>query len=217
MSKMVETTKRIYRFAILTACLLFVTWQSWKCLDKYIQDPHGTKLEVVYTAGQNFPAVTVCGQPNKRMTNLLYNETNLKLCGIKRPETYRNEGRWTGFGHENCTHPERLFNNSIANAEDVIKYIIYDFFNGNVSLRYNPGRINSAVWSHVDIKSYGRCFTATPPDNINRYGIKGMRLITWTHVRVFFHTPGVLQTNRQQLYIDQNLGENSVGVPVIYR
>jgi hypothetical protein len=201
-----QVIKHIYRFGILLACLLFVTWQTSKCFDKYIKNPQGTKLEIIYTAGQNFPAVTVCGHPEYRSTNLLYNETNLNLCGIKRPKAYRNEGMWTGFGHENCTDPERLFNNSIANAKDVINYITYSFFDSKVPLRYDPHK-NSKVWSHVDLKHYGRCFTATPPDNINLYGIKEMRLNTWTYMRVFFHTPGVLDTNRQRLYIDQNVRE----------
>ena len=44
-------------FFISLICFAFVSWQSGKCISKYIQEPQGTKLSLENTANhQQFPA-----------------------------------------------------------------------------------------------------------------------------------------------------------------
>lgn len=64
---------------ILVSCLSVVAWQTWNCLEKYMEKPQGTKLSVEYTAGHIFPAITICVNPD----NSIYNKDLLADCGVK--------------------------------------------------------------------------------------------------------------------------------------
>ena len=47
--------------SISLACFAFVLWQSVQCIEKYIENPQGTKLSLQHTREINqFPAITIC-------------------------------------------------------------------------------------------------------------------------------------------------------------
>ena len=63
--------------SISLACLAFVFWQSVQCIEKYIENPQGTKLSLQRTSElHQFPAITIC--PFQK-----YDEDNLKKCGLR--------------------------------------------------------------------------------------------------------------------------------------
>ena len=63
--------------SISLACFGFVFWQSVQCIEKYIENPQGTKLRLQRTSElHQFPAITIC--PFQK-----YDEDNLKKCGLR--------------------------------------------------------------------------------------------------------------------------------------
>jgi hypothetical protein len=74
---------RFTRVVMMSGCVAFVAWQSWKCFDKYIQHPQGTMLAIAHTAGHKFPAITVCADPDFKWYNIPYNSTYLHFCNLR--------------------------------------------------------------------------------------------------------------------------------------
>ena len=79
-------------FFISLSCFAFVSWQSGKCISKYIQDPQATKLSLENTANhQQFPAITICKdwKANEKYgsieveDDLKYDMDILNSCGIR--------------------------------------------------------------------------------------------------------------------------------------
>ena len=63
--------------SISLACLAFVFWQSVQCIEKYIENPQGTKLSLQGASKlHQFPAITICTEPK-------YNKDHLKRCGLR--------------------------------------------------------------------------------------------------------------------------------------
>ena len=61
--------------SISLACLAFVFWQSVQCIEKYIENPQGTKLSLQRTSKlHQFPAITICRKSDKN---------HLKRCGLR--------------------------------------------------------------------------------------------------------------------------------------
>ena len=64
--------------SISLACLAFVFWQSVQCIEKYIENPQGTKLSLQRTSElHHFPAITICTAVQK------YDQKHLKKCGLR--------------------------------------------------------------------------------------------------------------------------------------
>ena len=64
---------------ISLACFGFVFWQSVQCIEKYIENPKGTKLSLKHTSElHQFPAITVCAPTSER-----YDIDHLKRCGLR--------------------------------------------------------------------------------------------------------------------------------------
>ena len=72
-----KTILSFLTFAVSFASFTFVMWQIANCFAHYIQKPEGTKLSIENTANLPFPAITIC-------KDQLYNEEELKKCGLKR-------------------------------------------------------------------------------------------------------------------------------------
>ena len=71
-------------FIVTSSCFVFVLWQSFKCISKYMKMPKGTDLEIVGTADVLFPAITLCGHYGIGRSGIRsYNETKLQQCGIR--------------------------------------------------------------------------------------------------------------------------------------
>ena len=75
--------KGLSYFSITLACLTFVVWQCEKCIEKYLNNPQGTKLSLKYTGETKFfPEITICGAFNYGW-NHGYKSDQLESCGIR--------------------------------------------------------------------------------------------------------------------------------------
>ena len=73
----------VFSLIVTFLCIGFVCWQSIQCFHKYFKYPQGTKLSIDYTANHQFPAITICADPDKNQnSDKWYNETKLSECGI---------------------------------------------------------------------------------------------------------------------------------------
>ena len=71
-------------FFISLSCFAFVSWQSGKCISKYIQDPQATKLSLENTANhQQFPAITICKDPKALDLHQVNDFDQLKKCKFR--------------------------------------------------------------------------------------------------------------------------------------
>ena len=62
--------------SISLACFVFVFWQSVQCIEKYINNPQGTKLSLQRTSElHQFPAITICSEE--------YDKDHLEKCGLR--------------------------------------------------------------------------------------------------------------------------------------
>ena len=68
--------KHAIYFAITLACFAYVFWQSVQCIEKYIDNPQGTKLSLQRTSElHQFPAITICSEE--------YDKDHLEKCGLR--------------------------------------------------------------------------------------------------------------------------------------
>ena len=78
-----KVIKGLSYFSITLACLTFVVWQCEKCIEKYIDNPQGTKLSLKYTGETKlFPEITICGAFNNGW-DYGYKAYRLQRCGIR--------------------------------------------------------------------------------------------------------------------------------------
>ena len=72
--------KNVLSYSVTIACFVFVLWQSFNCITKYIDAPQGTQLSLQYIANNKFPAITICQDPNEVQ---LFDSHQLNNCGIR--------------------------------------------------------------------------------------------------------------------------------------
>ena len=80
-NKFKKPFQKFISYLITGSCLIFVTWQTIKCMTKYIQKPQGTTVSMKKSANLSFPAITVCGLSEN---DVGLNETYLQnVCGLR--------------------------------------------------------------------------------------------------------------------------------------
>ena len=96
----------------------------------------------------------------------------------------------------------------MVKAEDFIAYIDYFYFNKDKSdkIRSKDKKFDE-IWKPIDLKAYGRCYTAQPTPEMMKFGIKKVAIILWQRSLIFFHNPGMLTTAKQRNGIDIMLKE----------
>ena len=100
-----------------------------------------------------------------------------------------------------------MYENIVAKSKDFIGYVTYSYFNKDKSDKIRPKDNNAnEIFKPIDLKSYGRCYTAQPTKEMMNYGIRKVSIIVWARSLIFFHNPGMLTSARQRDFIDINLG-----------
>ena len=117
---------------------------------------------------------------------------------------YYDDARWTGLRHENCTDPQLLYENSVPNPKDVVKWIEYRYFEETTGDRVPLS--NKQIWSYTDMRKEGRCFTASPNKTMREHGIKEVSILLWIRSRIFIHHQGFFIAERQKSFLDVNKG-----------
>ena len=76
-----STIKQSAYVSISLACFAFVFWQIVQCIEKFIENPQGTKLSLQHTSEiHQFPAITICP---RNQTKYKYEYDHLKECGLR--------------------------------------------------------------------------------------------------------------------------------------
>ena len=75
--------RTIINWIIIISCILFVGYQTYSCLYKYIEEPQGTKLSIEFSGHHTFPEITICPH-HEYSFDSAFNKTFLDECGIKR-------------------------------------------------------------------------------------------------------------------------------------
>ena len=57
---------------------------------------------------------------------------------------------------------------------------------------------DSSVWSIIDHKTRGRCYTITPTENMIQHGIVQIDLEVLNGIVMYSHTPGMFITSQQK-------------------
>ena len=74
--------KKPFSAIVIAACIVFASWQSIKCVMKYINMPKGTSLSIknIDKIGyEQFPAITICSEYGDG-----FNKDRLKECNINK-------------------------------------------------------------------------------------------------------------------------------------
>ena len=73
--------KNVSSYSVTIICFVFVTWQSFKCITKYLNAPKGTQSSLQNIAATHtFPAITIC---KHEAFYEPYNSDQLKKCGLR--------------------------------------------------------------------------------------------------------------------------------------
>ena len=179
---------RLFRAFVFLSCLGIVTWQCWRCLTKFLSKPQVTRLSIVNSAGNMFPSVTICPYPDpKEKTG--YNGTILDECGITFDQ-YHKWGRavWSNQAIQGCRDPETLYYN-VWMQENIISAAKVKSF--NKSTTWFSGN-ETALFSPVDVRFHGQCYTFLPPEQNLKDGINQINFYVRAKARVFVNNKGVL-------------------------
>ena len=117
------------RLFIFIVCLSIVAWQCFKCIQKYLENPQGTSLSVVNSAGKMFPSITVC--PDAFNKTSVLNSTSLSECGLN-SDDYLWDCLWSVKGiNDECADPKQLFEKITFKPEDILIMVKVSLFNQN--------------------------------------------------------------------------------------
>ena len=120
---------REVRISIFSVCLSIVAWQCFKCIQKYFENPQGTSLSVVNSAGKMFPSITVC--PDAFNKTSVLNSTSLSECGLN-SDDYLWDCLWSVKGINNqCADPKQLFEKITFKPDDILIMVKVSLFNQN--------------------------------------------------------------------------------------
>ena len=120
---------REVRLFIFSVCLSIVAWQCFKCIQKYLENPQGTSLSVVNSAGKMFPSITVC--PDAFNKTSVLNSTSLSECGLN-SDDYLWDCLWSVKGiNDECADPKQLFEKITFKPEDILIMVKVSLFNRN--------------------------------------------------------------------------------------
>ena len=172
------------------SCLGIVTWQCWRCLTKFLSKPQGTRLSIVNSAGNMFPSITICPYSNHKV-NTGYNSTLLEECGITFDQYQKDEAVWSNQAIESCRDPKSLYYNvwNIWKSEDLISSVQIKSFKRSSSWFLGN---ETALFSPVDVRFQGRCYTFLPPEQNLKEGIYEIKLFVKAKARVFVSNNGWL-------------------------
>ena len=183
--------ERLFRAFVFLSCLGIVTWQCWRCLTKFLSKPQGTRLSIVNSAGNMFPSITICPY-SKSNQNTGYNSTLLEECGITIKQYHRDAAAvWSNQAIENCRDPESLYYNvwNIWKSGDLLLSVKIKSFKGSSTLILGN---ETALFSPVDLRFHGRCYTFLPPEQNLKEGIYEIKLFVKAKAKVIVSNNGVL-------------------------
>ena len=109
LSNFFKQSKYLLHIFIFILCSSFTTWQTIKCIEKYVADPHATLLELTNIYESTLPEISFCID---RLES--FNESILEECDID----HYLSGPWSS---EQCPNPKELRDKLGIRSDQIIK------------------------------------------------------------------------------------------------
>ena len=95
---------------------------------------------------------------------------------LSRYKYYSKLSHWVGLHNSNCTDPPKLLESIVAEPSDLFKRI--HFYHGESRNKSSVSKVyptlKNGIISKTDHEKYGRCFTATPTQDMIQRKIQGV-------------------------------------------
>ena len=180
------TELSLTKTVVFSVCVCLIIWQSYVCLERYLQFNLNTAVEFEKSSAVIFPVFTVCpAYP------VAYNNTKLYNFGIAGRNRYR-QGIW---GHEHAVDEHEIFKHVTHDIEDIIKTVEMRFSNREPNIVFNKENMKSLEYREKYHEIYGRCFEV----DIQSYGNEKSLIVFETNmpVYIFIKYPGVFYDNEK--------------------
>ena len=117
----------LFSILLTLSCFSFVIYQTEKCITKYQENPTSTHVTIAKASKHSYPDLTFCRQDSWPVIT-----ERLEKCDLTY-FNYYNDYQWSGMGIENCTDPEKLYQNIVDQVTDVIQSIEITDFDKNTT------------------------------------------------------------------------------------
>ena len=158
-------TYNTFSFTLKIACIVFVVYQTQKCIWKFSEDPKTTDVNIEHASKHPYPAVSICYNDWKKYS------TNLISCNLTL-NSYYYEYKWTS---ELCKDAEMLYEKMVGKPSDFIHSLEIlnheDYFTIDIE--------NENSFYFKDDSYNGRCYTVKLPHEV-------------TEIRIYFTYPAYI-------------------------
>ena len=160
---------------ITVACLIFVAFQTQKCIQKYLKNPKSTEVSIELASKHPYPDITLC-----RSDFELYDK-NLENCNLS-GKSYIENFDWYG----KCSDPEEVFKTMVGNPSEFIDMIALSsernkFFDILLDIT------DLGNFYNIDESHFGRCFTIKIPKSLDSLSL--MMVNFKRNARLIINTP----------------------------
>lgn len=210
---------KLFSFMLFACCASYVIMRSYNCFCKYLDGTVAVDITYQSSGEVDFPSITFCG----RISSMFrandqpkpFNIQELAKCNLTWQQYY--DGQWTSENlPDYCHDPKKVAEKVLAKLEDLnfnsLKFVTFNAETIYKSLDEESG----LIWEQVYLRSNGRCFTMTIPQEIIELGIYQV-VITYkpqSILDVFVHHHGLLDTDLPGASPKLDLEAKSVTVPV---
>ena len=161
-------------------CLVFVTFQAQKCIEKYTSSPKVTQVSIQSGSSQLYPEITFC----RKLGNIDYYNT-LKECNLTVEDYFHYETWVSNVKSENCQDPKKLYEQLFKNIAIIIPELHIIGFNQFEVERFVPTVENMII---KEMPNHGRCLTYKLPKSKEIWMLK-VKMESFTELYAYLTTP----------------------------
>ena len=162
-------------------CLVFVTFQAQKCIEKYTSSPKVTQVSIQSGSSQLYPEITFC----RKLGNIDYYNT-LKECNLTVEDYFYYETWVSNVKSENCQDPKKLYEQLFKNIAIIIPELHIIGFNQFEVERFFPTIRNMII---KETPTHGRCLAYQFPKG-KEIWMLDIRMEAFTELDAYVTTPG---------------------------
>ena len=189
----------ILKYLINFGCTFFVGVQTYRCLDKYLNEPKGTHVSIENPIDYPYPEISFCGY-------VLHYEENLAACNIT-PDQYFDQAIWSNTKIEGvCSDPKRLYESLVDTFNFKLPEITLWSFESMYGEVFYPDETNSEVKSllgqgpclslklpkvwlwkldmNLEVSESFGVFITTPNDKLSPYNFHHIEMATDLHKEI---------------------------------
>ena len=189
----VNSLSFVFKALVFSICLGLIIWQSYACLQKYLQFHLNTDVKFVKNTEINFPVFIVCpAYP------VAYKGNMLNKFGIGSSDDYR-KGNWKGNGNSSLNEKE-IFDEVTHDIEDIFERIVIRFDDMQPNKDFSGQDLKNMHYTLKLHLTYGQCFEV----DIESYdgGKSQIQIFTKMPVYIFVKQAGqFFENSRSRLEI----------------